>query len=77
MAKRKGIKDKCITQKTKARAACTPLKAGYELMCPRNGVFKLFLNSNTPPDKKKHMKMRKLKKLPQTNQYHARETKTG
>jgi hypothetical protein len=23
-------------------------------MCPRNGVFKLFLNSNTPPDKKTH-----------------------
>ena len=33
MAKRKGIKDKYITQKTKARAACTPLKAGCELRC--------------------------------------------
>ena len=33
MAKRKGIKDKYITQKTKTRAACTPLKAGCELRC--------------------------------------------
>jgi len=47
-------------------------------MCSRNCVFKLFLNSNAPPDKKTNrMKMRKLKKLPQKIQYHTRETKTG
>ena len=65
------------TQKPNNLVTRTPLKAGYELMCPRNGAFKLLLSSNTPADKKKHMKMRKLKKLPQNNQYHARETKTG